>query len=51
MKKAGGTSEDWERIEKSHITAKEEYIDRISDEIIEFERTGCYDSMYWKIKI
>jgi hypothetical protein len=49
MKKEGGTSEDWERIEKSHIIAKEEYIDRISDEIMEFQRPGCYDLMYWKM--
>lgn len=43
------TSEDWERIEKSHIIAKEEYIDRISEVIMEFQRTGCYDLMHWKM--
>jgi hypothetical protein len=30
--------------------AKKEYLDSICDEIIEFQRTGCYDLMYMKTK-
>jgi hypothetical protein len=29
---------------------KKEYLERIFDKIIEFQRTGCYDLMYMKTK-
>jgi hypothetical protein len=39
-----------ERFEKSEDNAKKEYLESISDEIIEFQRTGRYDLMYMKTK-
>jgi len=31
-------------------TAKKEYLEKIFNDIIEFQRTGCYDLMYTKTK-
>jgi hypothetical protein len=37
-------------LERTTGNAKKEYLESICDEIIEFQRTRCYDLMYIKTK-
>jgi hypothetical protein len=37
-------------LKRATDNAKKEYLESICDEIIEFQRTGCYDLMYMKKK-
>jgi hypothetical protein len=37
-------------LKRTTENAKKEYLESISDEIIDFQRTGCYDLMYLKTK-
>jgi hypothetical protein len=37
-------------LKRATDNAKKEYLEIICDEVIEFQRTGCYDLMYKKTK-
>jgi len=37
-------------LKRATDNAKKEYLENICNEIVEFQRTGCYDLMYMKTK-